>query len=1239
MANPIIRIKRINQDAYANTPETTPNENFSVLNSLSEGELAYNAYDNGLYIGYDGKNKLLSVTNGNYKGEPQNFYGIASKANQWTTSRIINGMSINGTANRTNYGTCSTGAGTQTKIVSCTGFSLITGSEITVKFTVTNTADNPNLNVNNTGAKPIYYRGSAINKGYLASGRTYTFRYNGTQYELVGDVNTNTTYSVFVKSGSGAKSGLVPAPSTTEGTTKYLREDGTWAVPPDTTYTFNGAVSTIKDNNLTASRALISDTNGKVAVSTITSTELEYLDGVTENLKTSLDKKLNLSGGTMSGAITLNNGIAINAKTGSALTNTNTESDVAAGTAVSLLYMSSTNNIHLGFGPYNNYLSGGNTYINSANGIYGRTHNNGGYYFQIDDSNVVTFTKDNTTISKSLTASSGIISGSTVRSDTAVTDDLGTTAIPWKGVYGYGFYVRGEASKGYGALRTHTIGTTSTVGETRLVLGNETASGTASNAKGTMYIYGTSSGYTSIVPGNNTTNNVNLTLPSSSGTLISSAGGTITGTLTLSKTQDLSGTADNKPALIIGGASTAAHIEIDPNEIQAKTNGTSVAPLYLNSDGGAVNIGSGGLTVSSISSGSGNTFTLTSGSTIYMNRGGSTSHIFQMNGTENARFNPSGHFVPGANNTYNIGASNNVWKNIYATTFTGALDGNAATATNSTMLNGFGYNDFKGQGEVWVEAQNLNVNTYYPVLINIGDAGFSRIKLAIQLNSGTVPSWSTHASGFTSNIDVDIIAAGWGTVSAYSYIKYQDDYNFATVKPAYFAGQIYSSSQAVFYVRGGGNYRFITSWRSPVVKLVTSSTTINSSTVEPTTATDVFWHGTKGNIETDIIGKANGLKDKTNGTTTYMNYGAAGLTTSDWLAAWNGYELRAMSPANMLSTIKAVPLAGGTMTGKLQVNAPIFGYNYTNSNNEPSFVLDKAGSHYSGIGGNGEGSVIHFGPCTANSTTGRFDWVSNFDQTWNFQGTVKAKSFSGTSTSANQLNTLRTISGDSHSLALKNEFSANYSSIPRNKLVTYYSTAYSNGSFYMGYFLSGYDSSPYGGFYAAHYNSPYYIGISNGSFSEQAILTSTNYSTYALPKSGGTVTGTLVLSKTNDVVPTSDNQPALIVGGTATTAHIEIDNNEVHAKANATTVANLSLNAGGGLVTVGTGGLKVDGNITCGNYFKINYDKTNAGLQFDGLGKLGALCLSNSGYTGYGTNDPTSAGLDGVTGRVYFKLI
>lgn len=69
------------------------------------------------------------------------------------------------------------------------------------------------------------------------------------------------------------------------------------------------------------------------------------------------------------------------------------------------------------------------------------------------------------------------------------------------------------------------------------------------------------------------------------------------GTVTITKTQDASGTVDSKPALIVGGLSTAAHLELDNNELMAKTNGTSVAELYLNSNGGLVHIGSGGLQI------------------------------------------------------------------------------------------------------------------------------------------------------------------------------------------------------------------------------------------------------------------------------------------------------------------------------------------------------------------------------------------------------------------------------------------------------------------------------------------------------------------------------------------------------------------------------------------------------------------------------------------------------------------
>ena len=53
----------------------------------------------------------------------------------------------------------------------------------------------------------------------------------------------------------------------------------------------SGGASTITGSNLTASRALVSNANGKVAVSDVTSTELGYLDGVTSAIQTQLENK------------------------------------------------------------------------------------------------------------------------------------------------------------------------------------------------------------------------------------------------------------------------------------------------------------------------------------------------------------------------------------------------------------------------------------------------------------------------------------------------------------------------------------------------------------------------------------------------------------------------------------------------------------------------------------------------------------------------------------------------------------------------------------------------------------------------------------------------------------------------------------------------------------------------------------------------------------------------------------
>ena len=116
------------------------------------------------------------------------------------------------------YGTCSTAAGTAAKTVSIPGITLKTGVEITVRFSATNTAANPTLNLNSTGAKAIRYRNTAISAGYLAANRTYRFVYDGTYWQLVGDVDTNPA--------AATAAPKAPASSAAVGTSaKYARED------------------------------------------------------------------------------------------------------------------------------------------------------------------------------------------------------------------------------------------------------------------------------------------------------------------------------------------------------------------------------------------------------------------------------------------------------------------------------------------------------------------------------------------------------------------------------------------------------------------------------------------------------------------------------------------------------------------------------------------------------------------------------------------------------------------------------------------------------------------------------------------------------------------------------------------------------------------------------------------------------------------------------------------------------
>lgn len=131
------------------------------------------------------------------------------------------------------YGICNTSAGTTAKVVDVDNFSLEIGARVLVKFTTTNTVASPTLNVESTGAKPIMYRGAAIDKSYLSSGRVYDFVYDGTNWELIGDINVNTnTMNTAGATDTAEKIFLIGAksqaanPQTYSHDTAYVGTDG-----------------------------------------------------------------------------------------------------------------------------------------------------------------------------------------------------------------------------------------------------------------------------------------------------------------------------------------------------------------------------------------------------------------------------------------------------------------------------------------------------------------------------------------------------------------------------------------------------------------------------------------------------------------------------------------------------------------------------------------------------------------------------------------------------------------------------------------------------------------------------------------------------------------------------------------------------------------------------------------------------------------------------------------------------
>ena len=183
------------------------------------------------------------------------------------------------------YVTCGTAAATAAKVVSMSGFKLETGSWIAIKFTVTNTAAvaDLTLNVNSTGAKGIKYRNANLPAaGTLTANRIYLFVYDGTYWQIVGDLNTDSdhydrtsvqtriyagTIGVFNYSMVALDSNQRMQSFTTTsgtGTSKAFNTGAKFLYPP--TIMYHSANATVTNGNVIANNVLYEqctmDSNG-----------------------------------------------------------------------------------------------------------------------------------------------------------------------------------------------------------------------------------------------------------------------------------------------------------------------------------------------------------------------------------------------------------------------------------------------------------------------------------------------------------------------------------------------------------------------------------------------------------------------------------------------------------------------------------------------------------------------------------------------------------------------------------------------------------------------------------------------------------------------------------------------------------------------------------------------------------------------------------------------------------------
>ena len=104
-----------------------------------------------------------------------------------------------------------------------------------------------------------------------------------------------------------------------------------------------------------------------------------------------------------------------------------------------------------------------------------------------------------------------------------------------------------------------------------------------------------------------------------------------------------------------------------------------------------------------------------------------------------------------------------------------------------------------------IDMRNYDENYWHPVTVPLPWTGYNKIKVSVQLNIGDKPSWATHDSGFTCNMEIWATAHGWGTTNAET-ICLNYTYAHCNSNPCGWK-QLGYPSLGVLFLRGGSRYK------------------------------------------------------------------------------------------------------------------------------------------------------------------------------------------------------------------------------------------------------------------------------------------------------------------------------------------------------------------------------------------------------------------------------------------------